>query len=184
MKTNNKISQQTYPDHDTLPPLLENLRKEKQGQQVPEGYFDTLSPRIVDRIGNRNRQNRLFIILTTIRKKFVWAPVMATSVIAVLLIFVIPGPKQLPVAPSDELSQILQKIYPGKVISNQQINKTLSSIDPENKSIYSKMLFDKTNTGKIVRLEAELKFALEEYARVQKLLEEKMNRPNSSRKSN
>jgi hypothetical protein len=84
----------------------------------------------------------------------------------------------------DELSQILQKIYPGKVISDQQTQKSLSSIDPENKSIYSKMLFDKTNNGKILRLESELKFALEEYARVQKLLEEKINRPNSSRKSN
>jgi hypothetical protein len=83
----------------------------------------------------------------------------------------------------DELAQILQKIYPGKVISDQQTRKTLSSIDPENKSIYSKMRFDKTNNGKILRLESELKFALEEYARVQKLLEENINRSNSSRKS-
>lgn len=107
MKTNNKISQQTYPDHDNLPPLLENLRKEKQAQQVPEGYFDSLSPRIVDRIGIQNRRNPLIKMLTTFRKKLVWAPVLATAVIAVLLIFVIPGEKQMPVAPLDELSQIM-----------------------------------------------------------------------------
>ena len=68
------------------------------------------------------------------------------------------------------------------MISDQQTRKALSSIDPENKSINSKMLFDKTNSGKILRLESELKFALEEYARIQKLLEEKINKSNSTRK--
>lgn len=150
MKTNNKISQQTYPDHDTLPPLLENLRKEKQGQQVPEGYFDTLSPRIVDRIGNRNRQNRLFIILTTIRKKFVWAPVMATSVIAVLLIFVIPGPKQLPVAPSDELSQILMAYDPSyaeesMLTESEMIDNEIDKSDTFSSG--SENSFDSSDTG-------------------------------------
>lgn len=73
----------------------------------------------------------------------------------------------------DEMVLILQKIFPVNVTTKQQSNNSLSFIDTEKKSIYSKIGPDETNDIKILRLESELKLALEEYARVQKLLEEK-----------
>ena len=76
---------------------------------------------------------------------------------------------------------ILQKIFPGNEITKQQSNNSISSIVTEKKSIYSKIGPDETNDVKILRLESELKLALEEYARVQKLLEENNQRSNTGR---
>ena len=81
----------------------------------------------------------------------------------------------------DEMVLILQKIFPGNEITKQQSNNSISSIVTEKKSIYSKIGPDETNDVKILRLESELKLALEEYARVQKLLEENNQRSNTGR---
>ena len=50
--------------------------------------------------------------------------------------------------------------------------------------MYSKIGPGETNDSKILRLESELKLALEEYARVQKLLEENLQRSKTGRYQN
>ena len=72
----------------------------------------------------------------------------------------------------DELVLIMQKIFPKKI----DTEILLSSI--QNQSKTKQVLFDKiptseNQTQKIVRLESELKLALEEYARIKQLLEER-----------
>lgn len=76
----------------------------------------------------------------------------------------------------DDMELIMQKIFPGNITTMQQSKNSFSSIDTEKKSIYRKKVNDETNDVKILRLESELKLALEEYARVQKLLEENNQR--------
>ena len=81
----------------------------------------------------------------------------------------------------DDMELIMQKIFPGNITTMQQSKNSFSSIDTEKKSIYRKKVNDETNDVKILRLESELKLALEEYARVQKLLEENNQRSNTGR---
>jgi len=84
----------------------------------------------------------------------------------------------------DEMVQIVKKIFPQKEIFNQQAKSIISTNDTEVKSKYLQIVSDESDTAKIHRLESELKLALEEYARIQKLLEENINRPNFGRNSN
>ena len=81
----------------------------------------------------------------------------------------------------DEIVLIMQKIFPGNVTIIQQSKNSFSLFDTEKKSIYSKIVHDETNDVKVLRLESELKLTLEEYARVQKLLEENIQRSNTGR---
>jgi len=105
MKMKHNISNQTN-DTEQLPPILEKLRQEVHGFKVPYGYFDTLSPRIVD--GIKNQENRLFFkaIVPTFRKPLVWAPVMVTLILAVVLVFVIPAKKASTIQVVDEWTEI------------------------------------------------------------------------------
>jgi len=93
-------------DKEKLPSVLEELKKEVQGLKIPDGYFDSLSPRIVDRI--KKQENRTFIksIILAFRKPLVWAPVMATLVVAVLLIFMIPAKKASTIPVTDEWTEL------------------------------------------------------------------------------
>lgn len=84
----------------------------------------------------------------------------------------------------DEIVLIFQKIFPGKVTTIQQTENSLIPNDPKKKSMYSKIGPGETNDSKIFRLESELKLALEEYARVQKLLEENLQRSKTGRYQN
>ena len=82
----------------------------------------------------------------------------------------------------DEIVLIMQKIFPGNSNTLQQPKNSFSLFDTKKKSTYSKTANDETNDVKILRLESELKLALEEYARVQKMLEENIQRSNSGKK--
>lgn len=88
---------------DDLTPMLLKLKEESNGIKVPEGYFDTLSPRIVDAINIRSRSK---VTLPFYRKPLVWAPVMVTIVTAVLLIFVVPSKKATTIPAIDEWTEM------------------------------------------------------------------------------
>ncbi len=74
---------------DKLPQALEALKKDPCGLQVPEGYFDTLSPHIVDKLGKPKGTFR-HSLFTAIGKPSVWSPVLATVLVALTFIFIIP----------------------------------------------------------------------------------------------
>jgi hypothetical protein len=82
----------------------------------------------------------------------------------------------------DEMQQILQKIFPENETQEQQSINYDSQNGTEKKTILTKSLHNESNEEKIHTLESELKLALEEYARVQKLLEENIHRSNFSSK--
>lgn len=105
MKIQEKISDQTN-DTEQLSPVLEKLKRDVEAFKVPDGYFDSLSPRIIDRI--QEQENRSFSkrFVLSFRKPFVWAPSLATVVVAVLLIFVIPAKKASTLQVVDEWTEI------------------------------------------------------------------------------
>jgi len=105
MKLQKNISNQTN-DPDQLPKVLEELRKEESGFKVPDGYFDSLSARIVDRINNQQRTTLTNVLISFFRKPLVWAPSVATFVVAVLLIFVVPTKKDTAIPATDEWTEI------------------------------------------------------------------------------
>lgn len=105
MKAKQNISNQTN-DTENLPPVLEKLRQESSGFKVPDGYFETLSPRIVDEINKRKNNSILTSILLLFRKPLVWSPVAAIAVVAVMLIFMIPAKKEPAVLVVDEWTEL------------------------------------------------------------------------------
>ena len=105
MKTKQNISCQTS-DPEILPPSLENLRHEVHGFKVPDGYFDSLSPRIADALNKQEHRSFFQALVPSFRKPLVWAPVMATALVAVLLLFVIPATKQSAIQVVDEWTEV------------------------------------------------------------------------------
>ncbi|MDO9257140.1 MAG: hypothetical protein Q7U54_16595 [Bacteroidales bacterium] len=105
MKRKQNIVKQTD-ESEQLSPVLTKLRNETQGFKVPDGYFDSLSPRIVDEI--KKRENRLIvkILVPSFRKPLVWVPTLATAIVAILLIFVIPAKKISTIPVADEWTEI------------------------------------------------------------------------------
>jgi hypothetical protein len=91
-------------ESDEITSLLQKLKQENTGIKTPEGYFETLSPRIVDSI---TQQNRSKVTYPLFRKPIVWAPVMATIATAVLLIFFVPSKKVTSVPATDEWSEMV-----------------------------------------------------------------------------
>ncbi len=81
----------------------------------------------------------------------------------------------------DEMILIMQRIFPENKPVMQQSKNSLSANDTERQSPFSKNVLDETGNEKILQLESELKLALEEYARVKKLLEENIQRANTGR---
>ncbi len=105
MKTKQNISDQPH-SSEILPPTLEKLKQPDQGIKVPDGYFDSLSPRIVDEINKRKNRSFIVSVLPAFGKPFVWAPVIATVIVAILFIFIIPLKKESAVPVYDEWTEI------------------------------------------------------------------------------
>ena len=105
MKIKKDISKKT--DHsENHFPFLESLKHENQGFRVPDGYFDSLSPRIVDEIKKQGNKSFIRILIPVVRKPVFWAPLAATSVIAILLLFAIPAEKVPAVQITDEWTEL------------------------------------------------------------------------------
>lgn len=105
MKMKQKISNQSN-DTEQLSPVLEKLRNEAQGFKVPDRYFETLSPRLIDRIESKENGSFLKTAVPTFRKPVIWAPALATLIVAVLLVFVIPDKKTSTTPVIDEFTEI------------------------------------------------------------------------------
>jgi hypothetical protein len=105
MKLKQNISKRTY-DTEHLSPLLEKLRHETQGFKVPDGYFDSLSPRIIDGIKMQENRSIIKIISRSFRKPLIWIPSMSTVIVVILLIFVIPSRKTSTIPVVDEWTEI------------------------------------------------------------------------------
>jgi hypothetical protein len=100
--TNSKQDQET----DQLSPQLELLKHEDRAYKVPDNYFDTLSPRIIDRINQKENGALSKSGIFVFRKPVVWAPIMAIAVAAVLLIFIDPTKTNQIIPVYDELADI------------------------------------------------------------------------------
>jgi hypothetical protein len=105
MKLKQNISSQSS-DNEQLPPVLEKLRQDVSGFRIPDGYFDSLSLRIADGIKKQENRSPLKAFVPTFRKPLVWAPIMATVLVAILLIFVIPVKKTSTNQVVDEWTEI------------------------------------------------------------------------------
>jgi hypothetical protein len=93
-------------ESEQLSPILAKLRNDTQGFKVPDGYFDSLSPRIVGEIKKRENRSIVKILVPWFRKPRVWVPTFATAIVAVLLIFVIPAKKTSTIPVADEWAEI------------------------------------------------------------------------------
>lgn len=105
MKLKQNISNQTNND-EQLSPVLEKLRNEAHVFNVPDGYFDSLSSHIVDRIQNQENRSFVRVLVHAFRKPLIWAPSLASVAVVILLIFVIPANKTAKDQPADEWTQI------------------------------------------------------------------------------
>lgn len=105
MKMNKNISK-TGEESESLPPILEKMKLEDHGLKVPFGYFDSLSPRIMDEIKQREEKPSSGILTPVFSKPKVWAPVMAISIIAVVLIIFIPKTKNAIAPITDEWTEL------------------------------------------------------------------------------
>ena len=103
MKRN--ISDQTN-GTEQFSPVLKKLKQTDRGFKAPAGYFDSLSPRIAESIKKRENSSFLKALLPSFTKPVVWAPAMATVIVAVLLIFVVPDKKATTLPVTDEWTQI------------------------------------------------------------------------------
>jgi len=101
-----KLKHNILNNNEQLPTVLQELRKEANGFRVPDGYFDSLSPRIVDEIKRQEHASFSNVLVFSIRKPRVWAPVMATVVVAVLLIFVVPAKKASTIPATDDWTEL------------------------------------------------------------------------------
>lgn len=105
MKPKNNISEQTS-ENDFLSPLPESAKTEANGYKVPDGYFDSLGSRITDRIILEENKAFKKSQIPVFRKPALWAPLLATSIVAVLLVFVIPAKKTATIPATDEWNEI------------------------------------------------------------------------------
>lgn len=93
-------------DTEITPVIPEAINKETSGFKVPAGYFDKLGNRISERINKNTRQSVTESILPGLQKSWVWRPVLATVVVAVLLLFVVPERKTSTIPAADEWTQL------------------------------------------------------------------------------
>jgi hypothetical protein len=105
MKLKQNISKQTI-ESEQLSPVLEELRKEAPGFKVPDGYFDSLSPRIVDSIKKQESRSIFKTLVPSLRKPLVWAPAMASVVVVLLLVFAVPSKKTSTIPVIDEWTEL------------------------------------------------------------------------------
>jgi hypothetical protein len=93
-------------DTENTPVFLEALKKETSGFKVPAGYFDTLGNRVADRINKNPGHSVIESILPGLKRPLVWGPVMATVVVAALLLFFVPERKNTTIPATDEWTQL------------------------------------------------------------------------------
>lgn len=105
MKLKQNISNQTN-NEEQLSPVLEKLRQEVGAFNVPDGYFDSLSSHIVDRIQNQEKRSFVTVLIHAFRKPLIWAPSLASVAVILLLVFVFPANKTSKDQPADEWTQI------------------------------------------------------------------------------
>ncbi len=105
MKQKQNIVKQTN-ESEHLSPILTKLRNDIQGFKVPDGYFDLLSPRIVDSIKKQENRSITKVLFHSFRKPLVWAPSIASVLVVLLLIFVIPAKKVSKIQATDEWAEI------------------------------------------------------------------------------
>jgi hypothetical protein len=104
MKLRQNILNQST-EKETLPPVLEKLRTEVQVLKVPSRYFDSMSARIADRLQTEEKKSFFASLILYVRKPFVWAPTLATAVVGILLIFIIPSKNISTIQPYDEWTE-------------------------------------------------------------------------------
>ena len=114
---------------DKLPPVLVSIRQKESGIKVPEGYFDTLGSRIIDRINEQNQNVYSWSAITILRKPLVWAPLSATAIVALILLFVSPADKNVE-APASDLWTEINMAYDGSYAEEVLLAES-SSIDNE-----------------------------------------------------
>lgn len=105
MKLTRNISYQTN-GNEQLSPVLEKLRQEDPGFKVPDGYFDSLSPRIIDSIKKQGNRSLLRALISQIRKPLVWRTVLSVMIFATITISVLQVKKESTVTATDEWSEI------------------------------------------------------------------------------
>ena len=93
-------------DDGLLPEILQEMRKETGGFKAPAGYFDSLSPRIIDRINSKEHGSISKVLISGFKKPLVWVPVMATLLVIIALVFLIPSQKESPLVVVNEISDI------------------------------------------------------------------------------
>jgi hypothetical protein len=105
MKTKAKYTQQLI-DTDSLPAVLRELKAEKEGLNVPVGYFDSLNPRIVDRINQQKNSSIFSFAMPIFKKPVIWVPALASIVLAVMLIINFSSTQNQPNQLVDELTDM------------------------------------------------------------------------------
>jgi len=103
MKMQRNIEAQTQ-ESEKLPKLLESIKQEENSLKVPDRYFEMLNLRITDKL-NANAK-RSVVNVSTFRKPVFWAPVFATALVAMLLIFTIPSKKTSTIPVADEWAEL------------------------------------------------------------------------------
>lgn len=105
MKVKQNISKQNN-FSEKLSPFLEKMKHETPGYKVPDGYFDSLDSRIVDRI---HKQEKMFFHKTLVpafRKPLIWAPVVASVVVILFLVLRVPTEKTSTIQVNDEWTEL------------------------------------------------------------------------------
>ena len=105
MKSQQIITNHTDKD-EQISPVLDKLRQENQGLTVPDGYFGSLSSRIADKIQKQKSKSFPEILIHSFRNPLIWAPSLASVVVVLFLIFILPAKKSSLDQPTDEWTQI------------------------------------------------------------------------------
>ena len=105
MKAKSKIAESTI-ENDSLPPFLQNLKGKNEGLNVPLGYFNSLSPLIVDRINKQKSRSFFTILMPVFRNPLVLVPTMATVILAIVLVFSIQTKNNQTVIVNDEITEL------------------------------------------------------------------------------
>lgn len=142
MKLKQNISDQTN-DTELLSPFMERLRQDGNGFKVPDGYFDSLSPRIVDEIKKQENRSISRAIIPQYRKPLVWRSIMAVMVFAAMIISFILVKKDSTVLPATdewtELNMAYDASYAEEALlaESNTIETELASSEINNKELIS-----------------------------------------------
>jgi len=106
MNLKQNISNQAT-NSEQLSPALEKLRHEVSAFKVPDGYFDSLNPRIIDGIIKQENKSLARAIIPQFRKLSVWRSALAVMIFAAMVVSYILVKKDSAVLPvTDEWTQI------------------------------------------------------------------------------